>query len=70
MFTFLFVTIEILIKKILKKENFQYHNNNKKFNDDYNPHFSSPAGHIIESVVIETKKSVQKRNYRFHLFSG
>jgi hypothetical protein len=45
----------ILIKKILKEEDLQYSKHNKKFNDDYYPDFSSPAGHISETVIVKTE---------------
>jgi hypothetical protein len=59
MVTSLFVIMPIFIKKILKEEDLQYNNNNKKFNQDNYPYLSSPAGHIPESIVVKTEKSVQ-----------
>jgi len=58
MFTSFFVIMPIFIKKILKKEDLQYNNNNKKLNEDYYPYLSCPARHIPESIVIKTEQSV------------
>jgi hypothetical protein len=43
MLTSLPVVMPVLFKKIGEKEDFQYREHYKKFNDNYEPHFSSPA---------------------------
>jgi hypothetical protein len=39
----LFVAMPVFIKKIREKEDLQYSKHNKKLNDDYYPHLSSPV---------------------------
>jgi hypothetical protein len=58
MFTSPFVVGIVFIKKIPEKKDLQYNKHNKKFNDDYNPDLSSPAGHISESIIIKMEKLV------------
>jgi hypothetical protein len=38
-----FISMIILIKKILKKEDLQYGKHNEKFNNDYQPYLFAPA---------------------------
>jgi hypothetical protein len=38
-----FIRMIILIKKILKKEDLQYGEHNKKFNNDYQPYLLAPT---------------------------
>jgi hypothetical protein len=49
----------VFIKKILKEEDLQYNNNNKKFNQDNYPYPSSPTGHISESIIVKMENPVQ-----------
>jgi hypothetical protein len=55
MFTSLFVSMPVFIKKIGEEKYFQNGKHNKKFNEDNYPHFSSPARHIPESIIIKTE---------------
>jgi hypothetical protein len=59
MFTSFFVVMPVFIKKILKEEDLQYYNNDKKFNQDNHPYLSTPAGHIPESIIVKMEKPVQ-----------
>jgi hypothetical protein len=55
MFTSLFVSMPVFIKKIGEEKYFQNGKHNKKLNEDNYPHFSSPARHIPESIIIKTE---------------
>ena len=70
MFTSLFVAMPVFIKKIGEEKYFQYGKHNKKFNDDNYPHFSAPARHVAESIIIKTEKPFQKRGYISHIIPG
>jgi hypothetical protein len=58
----------IFAEKILKKKDLQNGKHNKKFNEDYQPYFSSPARHTSESVVIKPENPVKYRIVLSHSF--
>ena len=52
-----FVAVGMLLEEVGEKEDFQYHEDNKQFNEDNGPQRLAQA-HVPETVIIEVVDSV------------
>jgi hypothetical protein len=54
-FAFLTFSIKVFLKEIIEKKDPEDYQDNKQFNQDYDPYTITPPGHISETLIIESE---------------